>query len=103
MQPIASARRIVMMRRSQKRTTGYFVSEEMASTWWSASPYRRGDRVSVEAQSVERDDIPCAALLVRFTSDDGGFSAEQLTFLRVFLRGTTIFDVKSHRINDGGL
>jgi len=29
----------------------------------------------------------------RFTSDDGGFSAEQLAFLRVFLRRTTIFDM----------
>jgi len=56
-------------------------------------PYRRGDSVSVEAQSVEKDDMPCAALLVRFTSDDGGFSAEQLAFLRVFLRRTTIFDM----------
>jgi len=56
-------------------------------------PYRRGDRVSVEAQSVERDDILCAALMVRFTSADGGFSAEQLAFLRVFLRRTTIFDM----------
>ncbi len=56
-------------------------------------PYRRGDRVSVEAQSVERDDMPCAALLVRFTSDDGGFYAEQLAFLRVFLRRATTFDM----------
>jgi len=56
-------------------------------------PYRRGDRVSIAAQSVERDDMPCAALSVRFTSDDGGFSAEQLAFLRVFLRRTTIFDM----------
>src|SRR6266567_5003902 len=56
-------------------------------------PYRRGDRVSVEAQSVERDHMPCAALMVRFTSDDGGFSAEQLAFLRVFLRRTTTFDM----------
>ncbi len=29
----------------------------------------------------------------RFTSDDGDFSAEQLTFLRVFLRSTSIFDM----------
>jgi hypothetical protein len=56
-------------------------------------PYRRGDRVSVEAQSVERDNIPCAALLVRFTFDDRSFSAEQLAFLRAFLRRTSIFDM----------
>jgi hypothetical protein len=56
-------------------------------------PYRSGDRVSVETRSVERDDIPCAALLVSFLSDDGTLGDEQLAYLRAFLPRATVFEM----------
>ena len=54
-------------------------------------PYRSRDRVSVEARSVERENIPCAALLVNFLTSDGVLGDEQLAYLRTFLPGATVF------------